>query len=318
MTKLLFILSRLWQYLNLYFLKPFDAINDTLTSSLLSQLDWDGPIVELGSGDGEFSYVMHGGTFPIWFDRYLLTDLNKTDIYDTHHKNVLTASKKLLYPEVVVAIDARKSHVEKIQEIGFAKKGIWAEYESLPLKPASVEKIFYYTPHGLKSHDQAISEAFKTLKAGGKMLILLYDASFQDSFVCYHWAQKSNIQKIKEYYTILDNGRFKEITNLAKPLNVWREYFEEKGFCVLKEVAGLSHFAWRVYDVQTRPVLKVLIRFFNFFPMSIRTILKFGWMVVWYPFLIIFYCLFANYPMKLWRRNCYVAFEVCKRGGGCS
>ena len=25
-----FILSRLWRYLNIYFLKPFDAVNDTL------------------------------------------------------------------------------------------------------------------------------------------------------------------------------------------------------------------------------------------------------------------------------------------------
>ena len=45
-----FIVSRLWNYLSLYFLKPFDAINDTLTASLISRLDWSGEFVEIGSG----------------------------------------------------------------------------------------------------------------------------------------------------------------------------------------------------------------------------------------------------------------------------
>ena len=93
-----FILSRLWNYLSLYFLKPFDAINDTLTASLISRLDWSGEFVEIGSGDGVFSYVMHGGTFPLWFDRYLMTDLTREDIYDTHRQNVLSGTRLLNSP----------------------------------------------------------------------------------------------------------------------------------------------------------------------------------------------------------------------------
>ena len=150
MHKLIFILTRLWQYLSLYFLKPFDAINDTLTSSLIHRLDWDGEVVELGSGDGEFSYVMHGGTFPIWYDRYLDTDLSKNDIFDTHKDDKLTTTKVLNYPNITLSIDARENHVKKIKEIGFSKDAICSSYEDLPLDDESIEKIFYYTPHGLE------------------------------------------------------------------------------------------------------------------------------------------------------------------------
>ena len=76
--KINFILSRLWQYLNIYFLKPFDAINDTLTSYIIfKNIKFKNNYVEIGSGDGMFSYIMHGGRFPLSFDRYLDIDFDK-------------------------------------------------------------------------------------------------------------------------------------------------------------------------------------------------------------------------------------------------
>ena len=39
--KFIFVITRLWNYINIYFLKPFDAINDTLTASLLKEHTWE-------------------------------------------------------------------------------------------------------------------------------------------------------------------------------------------------------------------------------------------------------------------------------------
>ena len=47
---------------------------------LLLKFAWKNNYVEVGSGDGMFSYIMHGNSFPIWFDRYLNTDLDKKNI----------------------------------------------------------------------------------------------------------------------------------------------------------------------------------------------------------------------------------------------
>ena len=68
MDHLGFVITRLWRYFGLYFLKPFDAVNDTLTASLIRRLDWEGRFLEIGSGDGFYSYVLHGGAPPLWFD----------------------------------------------------------------------------------------------------------------------------------------------------------------------------------------------------------------------------------------------------------
>lgn len=312
MIKSFFILSRLWRYLNLYFLKPFDAVNDTLTASLLARLDWSGKIVEIGSGDGVYSYVMHGGNFPIWFDRYLLTDLNKIDIYSSHKKNIIQVSKKITEPDFILSIDAKDFHIEKVKEIGFAKKALVMPYENIELSDNSVEKIFYYTPHGLKDHQKALKETLRILKNDGTMLILLYHTDVKPSFLAKRISSKFKNTRIGSYFNKIDNGRFDEITNMSKSTAEWEDYFKKIGFKIKKIIFGLSPFAWKVYDIQTRPILKYLIRFFNFFPLPIRTTFKLLWIFIWYPFLVLFYILFSNDMIKLHKKNCYIAFELTK------
>ena len=309
--KLNFVLTRLWRFQSLYFLKPHDAINDTLTASILSRLDWSGSTLELGSGDGVFSYIMHGGRFPLWYDRYLLTDLAKTDIYDSHKSGVINTLVEIAEPRINLAIDAKFSHVEKIKEIGFAQQYAVAAYEELPVASQSIEKIFYYTPHGLRNHDEAIDEAVRVLQPGGKMLILLFQSAVSSSFLCYRLGRRFS-GSIGQYFARLDNGRFEEITNLAKTRAEWEDYFESKGLTIEARNSGLSTFAWKMYDIQTRPILKFLIRCFGLLPLRSRTLVKTVWMILWYPYLVIFYALFSNRLISISSKDCYLAYQLEK------
>ncbi|MBI3773327.1 MAG: methyltransferase domain-containing protein [Gammaproteobacteria bacterium] len=311
MNQWLFVTTRLWRYFSLYFLKPFDAVNDTLTASLVYRLNWSGDFVEIGSGDGVYSYIMHGGSFPIWFDRYLLTDLGRADIYDTHRENILPRANSLDFPIIKKAIDAKRSHVEKIKEIGFAQEAICAPYEQLPLLSESVEAVFFYTPHGLKDHLRALDEARRILRPGGRMLILLYDSRFKSAFLC-HWLAQSLPGAFGRYFERLDSGRYKEITNLSKLPEEWEALFRQCGFSVVKCNVGLSTFAWKVYDIQTRPLLKSLIRLFNMLPSFLRTLFKIVWMVIWFPIILVFYVLFSREFVRIGKTNCYLAYELKK------
>ena len=301
------MLSRLWKYFSLYFLKPFDAVNDTLTASLLSRFNWSGEFVEIGAGDGVYSYIMHGGDFPLWFDRYLLTDLSQDDIYDTSSHNIVPRGKPIAFPRIKKAIDAKQSHVSKIKKIGFAGEAICAPYENLPILSESVEAVFYYTPHGLKDHEQAIREAYRIIRPGGRMVILLYDHLFKKAFLCYRLARFFP-GILGRYFERLDNGRYDEIANLSKSLENWEEFFSRCGFSIQKSHTGLSSFAWKIYDTQTRPLLKPLIRLFNVFPRPLRTIFKFIWMILWFPILVIFYFLFSNDFLYIDKNNCYLVY----------
>ena len=202
MKHIFFILTRLWRYLNIYFLKPFDAVNDTLTASLLKKCSWDTRIVEIGAGDGEFSFIMHGGIFPLWYDRFLQVDTTKKDIFSAFAGGVLKKEDICVpkYPEYLCSIDERDFHAKKIKEIGFAEQIICSNYEFLPLSDKSVEKIFYYIPHGLKDHDKAIKEAARILKSKGKILILLYDTAFKKAFLCHKFSQYIRNRIFSDYF----------------------------------------------------------------------------------------------------------------------
>ena len=60
LLKKLSFLSRLCSTIFFIFKTKFN--NDTLTSSIFKNLDWSDKIVEIGSGDDVFSYIMHGGS----------------------------------------------------------------------------------------------------------------------------------------------------------------------------------------------------------------------------------------------------------------
>ena len=66
-----------------------------------------------------FSFIMAGGKFPFYFDRYIDVALNKKDIFDIHKRNQDQEYDKI--NKTFLSIDAKKNHVKKIKEIGFSK-----------------------------------------------------------------------------------------------------------------------------------------------------------------------------------------------------
>ena len=209
-----FITTRLWRYLNIYFLKPFDAVNDTLTSYLIFEKNKiKNNFLEIGAGDGMFSFIMCGGNFPLKFDRYLDINLKKNDIFDSHDKDIKLnyKFKKMIRP--LASVDAKINHIKKLNQIGFSKKNYHANYEKLPFKKKSVNLIFFYTAHGMKSLDKSVSSAHQILKKKGKLIMLVFDEYVKDHFICNNLSKKGILSNT---FKKLDNGRFKEISNYAK------------------------------------------------------------------------------------------------------
>jgi len=308
----LYSIIRLWRYLNIYFLKPFDAVNDALTSTILHKLNWTDEYVEIGSGDGMFSFIMHGGTFPLSFDRYLLADtkLNE-DIYDHHKENILSVNTMPSKPKLTQCLDAKLSHIKKVKEIDYAENASVISYEKLPIPDNSINSIFCYTPHGLKDHRDSIREISRVLVRNGSLIILVYNDEFKRDFICYRIGKRFH-NKFGQYFENLDAGRYKEITAMSRSNSEWELLFKECDLTIEQVQSGLSGFAWGIYDIQTRPILKPLINIFGRLPINIRTTLKLIWMIILYPLLFLFYLFASNRFFKLGQYDCYMAYQLKK------
>ena len=136
--------------------------------------------------------------------------------------------------------------------------------------------------------------------------MLNYDKDIKNYFVSYNLSQKLS-GKISNFFKTIDNGRFNEITGLSKTLDEWKIFFKETGFEIITFNKGLNSTAWKFYDIQTRPFLKILIKFFNSCPKLLRIFFKIMWMVFWYPILILFYFVFSNRIINF-KKNCYYSF----------
>lgn len=307
-----FSFKRLWNYLNIYFLKPFDAVNDTITSDLLLKFKWKNNYTEIGSGDGMFSYIMHGNSFPIWFDRYLNVDLNNKNIFQTNYKLIFPELKKKRFSIAPnLSIDARRHHVEIIKKIKFSKSVKHSRYEDLKISKNSKDFIFFYTPHGLKNYNLALKEISNCLKIKGRLLVLLYLDEVKKNFLFYKLKNNSK-GKLKIFFSKMDNGRYFETSKISKKYNSWNKLFKKNNLKILNYITGLRPAAWKIYDIQTRPFLKLLIKFFSLFPIFLRTILKFFWMIMFYPFLCLTYVFCSNISLRYQNKNCYIAFELIK------
>ena len=305
--------KRLWNYLNIYFLKPFDAVNDTITSDLLLMLSWKNNYTEIGSGDGMFSYIMHGNNFPVWFDRYLNVNINKRNIFDKTNKIRFPSLKnKKFNIRPKLSIDARKHHVEYIKKIKFSKNAKCINYENINLKSNSEKLIFFYTPHGLKNYNIAFTKASKILNKKGKFLVLLFLDNVKNNFIFYN-LKKNSKKNLKIFFSKMDNGRFNETKKISNSFNLWEKIIKKNNLNILNFYSGLSPMAWKIYDIQTRPILKPLIIFFNFFPLIFRTVLKLIWMISFFPMLCLVYIFCSNISNTDLSKNCYIVFELSKK-----
>ena len=210
-----------------------------------------------------------------------------------------------------MSIDARPHHIEFIKKIKFSKAAKYSKYENLNISKNSQDLIFFYTPHGLKSYGVAFKKAVKCLRKNGKLLVLLFLDNVNENFVFYRLKRNSK-GKLKKFFTKMDNGRYSETFKISKKYNLWVKLFKKNNLMISNYYTGLRPMAWKIYDIQTRPILNYLIRFFSIFPIFFRTLLKLCWMIILYPLICLVYIVCSNIKKSKNNKNCYVAFELKK------
>ncbi|MCG3769385.1 MAG: hypothetical protein JW384_00507 [Nitrosomonadaceae bacterium] len=293
------------RYLQMYWLKPFDAVNDAANAWSLRQFSWEEPILEIGGGDGVFSFIMHGGEFILTDDRYDQSNIDRPgDIFDVyHHKSCLTIKRSALR-SYRASIDLKWSHLLKCRETKLYRSLLLAPPAPLPFAAASFKTVFLYFPHGLVERGEALDyehvlkEIRRIIRPDGALLMTAVNRKISSHFVCYPLYQffsKQGWQQFAGYFKRLDAGRYEEISKLGRSLEEWAKLLQDAGFNLVDRWVQVKPVAWRVYDFQTRPLLRPLIRFNRFLKrIHLKRVAKTAWVYMWLPWLTLFYLFFAK------------------------
>lgn len=299
------MLSLLRRYLQVYWLKPFDAVNDAANAWALRQFEWEEPILEVGGGDGMFSFIMHGGEFQLADDRYDESDPHRTgDIFDVHTGQHALTVRRLATRRYDAVVDLKVSHLLKCRDTQLYRSTVLAAPEPLPFDSASFKTVFLYFPHGLiergqkLDYHQVLSEVRRVMQADGTLLMTAVNQSVAKYFVCYPLHQffaRKGWNRTADYFRRLDAGRYEEIGGLGHTLEDWNILLRQSGFTLSEAWTQVAPFAWRAYDFQTRPFLKALIRWSWFLRRArVKRFVKAVWVYAWLPFLFLFYAAFAR------------------------
>lgn len=288
----------------MYWLKPFDAVNDTANAMALLRFDWSRkPVLEIGGGDGVFSFIMHGGRFRFLDDRYAQADVNKSgDIYDVYkieERLTISAVPSLGYD---VGVDLKLSHLQKSKETRMYRHLISSLPETLPLKKNIFGTVFLYTFHGLTDYEKSLREIRRVMRTDGNLLMIAVNSAVKENFACFNmhdYFQKIGFKELSHYFLALDGGRHAEIGGIfSKSLSEWKDLLRRSDFQIEEAYTQVSPFLWRIYDTQTRPFLKFLIRLNHRSKvLHLKGIFKVIWMCVWLPIIFLFYWFCAR-PAK--------------------
>lgn len=309
-------------YFQMYWLKPFDAINDTANAMALLQFDWSTePILEIGSGDGVFSFIMHGGELNFSEDRYNQVDLSRQDdIYDIYKNSSKLKIKKMPSFKYDAGMDLKLSHLLKSKDTELYKYDnlVSSKPENLPFKDNVFSTVFLYIFHGLTDYKASLKEIRRILSNDGRLMMIAVNKAARGNFICYKihkFCQKRNWIRLSDYFLRLDSGRCDEIGGIfSKDLRKWNELFGETGFKVVRIYSQVSPLLWRIYDTQTRPLLRPLIRLNILLKrLHLKIIFKSLWIYLWLPILTCIYILFGR-PSRIGAlddpKNIFLAIQL--------
>ncbi len=302
-------ISLLRRYLQVYWLKPFDAVNDAANAWALRQFPWEGPVLEVGGGDGVFSFIMHDGEFLFTDDRYDHSDPDRSgDIFDVYRRGFSLTTRRCASLSYEAGVDLKWTHVLKAKETKLYRSAIVSHPQFSPFVDKSFKTIFLYFPHGMiengqiLDYSQTLKEIRRIIRSDGSLLMTAVNGIISNSFVCYplcEFFRRNGFVRLSEYFRRLDAGRYQEISGFGKSRDQWVRLLENSGFKLTDGWSQVSPLAWRVYDLQTRPLLRPLIRWNRFLQRAhLKKVVKAAWISACFPLLGLFYLAFAK-PRRL-------------------
>lgn len=282
--------SSLQELLSVFWLRPETAIWRELDIQAMAPFHFRPPALDLGCGDGIFSFVRAGGRFDPGFDAFrAVGELDKffenVDVFDAFEGSIApTVIQRPAY-EIQCGFDHKENLLRKAGQLGLYRElKLGDGNRPLPFADDSFRSVFSNIVYWLDDPEAVLKEISRILNRGGQACLMLPNETLPE-FSFYHQLHVKTGDADWAFLEKLDRGRFADNIRQAKSATSWEAMFAAAELRVVGHVAHLSKTVIQIWDVGLRPLFPVLRKMADFVPREALPALKREWVAILHQFL---------------------------------
>jgi len=272
------------QLLTAFWLRPETALWRAIDIHAMRNFKFAGRSLDLGCGDGTFSFIRAGGKLNKDFDVFqhvgkLDQFFANVDVFDAYYeeKHISNPVLKRSDYEISVGFDQKQTLLSKASRLGLYQELIIGDANSkLPFNSSSFDTVFSNIIYWLDHPDFAFSEIYRVLDKNGKAGFMLPNTTLQNYTLSSFFCDKKS-RKFIDMLALLDRGRVSENIKHAKPQGEWFNLLKAAGLNVVHHSNHLVEPIIRIWDVGLRPLFPLLIRMTNSMDEKEKNFVKEEW-----------------------------------------
>ena len=304
--------NKLQNYLQLYWLRPENALLATLKSKIIEKYSFSKPSLDISCGDGLFMFLHLGGSFDFDFDYFKNTNAENfshdsfIDIYDLFNEEYEVPIKTQATNNIDYGTDWKKSLLDKSEKVGIYDKLI--EHDNNQ-KPFPLQDDFFKIIHSnsiywIKKPETLLSEIHRMLSGEGIALLEVMTPHHFSTF------EKISPHLSNKAIEILDRKRRDTMPGLKNYLE-WKEIILGQGFEIV-EVQNIypEKFVIDIWNIGLRPISHLLIQMVTKMSLEERKKIKKEWVEIFFELFKPLLNLNTNYSFE---KSPYLLFVIKKK-----
>ena len=226
-----------------------------------------GKSLDLGCGDGLFSFIRAGGGFKLSMDAFKhLANLenfhDSVDIYDAYSPTceINTQIAKSPAYRMSVGFDHKQTLLQKAEQLNFYDSLLLGDANKpLPFDDHEFDCVFSNILYWLEDPAFSLSELSRIIKPNGQLCIMLPTDNLA-KFCFVRSIEGEEVYRRFRFSSKLDRGRLTDNIKQVKSINEWKNVFLINNLEVVKMTHHLCKPVMQVWDVGLRPIFPFLVR----------------------------------------------------------
>lgn len=274
---------RIKDFLYMTWLRPENAVWDSVASSIIGDellREKNKNILDIGIGNGYFSFMTLGGKFKKEYDWYFNVNtegfLDNNDIYNSSKiDNIKEFIEKPTLKNITLAIDHKENLLNQVKQLNFVDKTLLHDANK-KITFNNIDIVYSNILYWLNDPVEILKNIDKELKKGAKVVLVFPNQNF------YKYAR--SYKKESKIWKLLNRGRADSIM-WALNIGEFEKVIKQKtSFKIEKFQTYLSEFNLKTWDIGFRPFSSPLIKMANSLESSLRNEIKEEWIDTALPY----------------------------------